>query len=498
MKFELLYIDDDPSEAVRRYVAGRFRVTTCSNHKQMAEILAHTSFPFQVALVDYRLKQTFAPAYENGQDVTKALIQRCPEVEVFGLSKYLGASLDPAGGGIIADWIIAGARWFVDQFAITSPNPSDASLQLMVKCAERVEKIRARRSAPAAVDWGAFPGLRHTVSNVQKFAPLDATVLLRGETGTGKELLAEHIHAQSRRQGPFVIGHCGNLRGELAEVMLHGQEYHHNNPRAAGYPKAGWFEQAAGGTLFLDEIGDLPLDAQSSLLRVLQEKKVRRLLGSDWIPVDFRLVVATHKPIEQLAESGDFRADLYYRLATFVVHVPPLRDRRGDIPALARLFAERYSREFRRAETVQFSPDAIKHIVGRRFPGNVRELQNLVQRVVALAPNARPTVADIREADQPSASPEIRDWQKAPLNTRKEQAEALARWMRENLESAGAPLAFRSKSAFIRAAVEAVAKTSSLASCTPAYAFNRLVQEVDPALHKDVVARFSQRRKKRR
>jgi transcriptional regulator with GAF, ATPase, and Fis domain len=277
-------------------------------------------------------------------------------------------------------------------------------------------------------------------------------VLILGETGTGKELLARRIHASSGRGGPFVVGNCANLRGELAEVMLHGQQVHHNDPRARGYPKPGWFELAERGTLFLDEIGDLPLDAQASLLRVLQERQVRRLLADDWISVDFRLVAATNRDLESDMADHLFRRDLYFRLSAFPIRVPALRERRDDIPKLLEYFRIRYTLAFSR--DVVFAPDVVEFFVRREYPGNIRELENLVQRVVALAPSARPTVDEVTAVDFPLMSaPSSSDAPTESVTSQRQYAQLLTDWIEKHIDELGTSPDYRSRTAFIRAAI---------------------------------------------
>ena len=231
---------------------------------------------------------------------------------------------------------------------------------------------------------------------VAKVAPSEGRVLITGENGTGKEVVASAIHrASSRRDGPFVQLNCGAVPRDLVESELFGHE--RGAFTGAHQLRRGRFELAMGGTLFLDEIGDMPLDMQAKLLRVLQEGRMERLGGARTLEVDVRVLAATHRDLPAMVERGTFREDLYYRLDVLSIHVPPLRERREDVPLLAEVFLERAARANRR--TLEgFTPDALATLAAHDFPGNVRELQNLVERFAILAAGPRVTSADVRRA----------------------------------------------------------------------------------------------------
>lgn len=212
----------------------------------------------------------------------------------------------------------------------------------------------------------------------RRVAAGDSTVLIQGESGTGKELLARAIHQASRRaEGPFVPVNCGAIPEGLLESELFGYErgaFTGADPRG----KPGKFELADGGTLFLDEVGDLALPLQVKLLRALQEREVERLGGRACLRVDVRLVAASNRPLERLVEEGKFRRDLYYRLQVIPIQIPPLRERREDIPPLAEHFLGRLTGAVPRCPE-GFTPAAMRLLVGYSWPGNVRELQNAVE-----------------------------------------------------------------------------------------------------------------------
>jgi formate hydrogenlyase transcriptional activator len=226
--------------------------------------------------------------------------------------------------------------------------------------------------------------LRRVLKQVETVAPTGSTVLIRGETGTGKELIARALHELSPRKGrTFVKLNCAAIPTGLLESELFGHEKGAFTGAIA--QKVGRFELAHQGTLFLDEVGDIPLELQPKLLRVLQEQEFERLGGTKTTKVDVRLVAATHRDLSKMVADGRFREDLYYRLNVFPVVLPPLRERRTDIPRLVRHFTQQFARRMgRRIETIPSAAlDALAHYP---WPGNVRELQNVIERAVILSP----------------------------------------------------------------------------------------------------------------
>jgi formate hydrogenlyase transcriptional activator len=231
---------------------------------------------------------------------------------------------------------------------------------------------------------GTSAALKSMLRQVEVVAPTDSGVLILGETGTGKELIGRAIHNLSARRGrPFVKVNCAAIPSGLLESELFGHEK--GAFTGAVMRKAGRFEIADKGTLFLDEVGDIPLELQPKLLRVLQEHEFERLGSTRTQQVDVRVVAATHRNLKQMVENGEFRSDLYYRLHVFPLPVPPLRNRREDIPVLVRHFVDDYARRMNRhIETV--SPQAMEALTSYSWPGNVRELQNFIERAVILSP----------------------------------------------------------------------------------------------------------------
>ncbi len=213
------------------------------------------------------------------------------------------------------------------------------------------------------------------LSDVERIARSDATVLVVGETGTGKELIARHVHATSGRQGPFVAVNCGAFSESLIDAELFGHET--GAFTGASQARSGWFEAANGGTLFLDEIGDLPMALQVKLLRVLQERQVVRLGARKAIPLDVRLVAATNIDLARAVEAQHFRADLYYRLSVASVRLPPLRERADDIVPLAQHFISVYRSRLHLGD-VQMTLQAQEALLSYSWPGNIRELENVI------------------------------------------------------------------------------------------------------------------------
>jgi len=247
---------------------------------------------------------------------------------------------------------------------------------------QRLQRELAERYRPANI-VGNSREMAPVYEMIGQVAASDATVLIRGESGTGKELIAQAVHYGSHRsEGPFVRVNCAALPEGLIESELFGHE--RGAFTGAIQQRPGRFERAAGGTIFLDEIGDLPPSVQVRLLRVLQEREFERVGGHATIKADVRVVAATNRDLEQDIEEGVFRADLYYRLNVFPIHVPPLRDRRTDIILLADHFIEKYNERHGR-KIVRLSTPAIDLLMAYHWPGNVRELENALERAILLA-----------------------------------------------------------------------------------------------------------------
>ncbi|MDR3581471.1 MAG: sigma 54-interacting transcriptional regulator [Oryzomonas sp.] len=226
---------------------------------------------------------------------------------------------------------------------------------------------------------GENSGLQSVMEMARQVAPLDNSVLLLGETGTGKEVIANMIHFTSpRKDGPFIKVNCGAIPEGLIDSELFGHEK--GAFTGAVTEKRGRFERADGGTIFLDEIGELPLQAQVRLLRVIQNHEIERVGGSKMVPVNIRVIAATHRNLENMVSHNQFREDLWYRLNTFPIVIPPLRHRKEDIPALTRYLVARKSKELKIVMPPAIAPGALQRLMNYAWPGNVRELENLVER----------------------------------------------------------------------------------------------------------------------
>ena len=264
------------------------------------------------------------------------------------------------------------------------------------------EKLKAELKAARGVGdlLGGSDQMRRIYDLIHKVAATDVTVLIHGESGTGKELVARAIHEESAqragsgRNGQFIAMNCAALPSELIESELFGHEKGAFTG-AAGQRK-GKFEQATGGTIFLDEIGDMSLNTQAKLLRVLEERKVERLGSSHSIPVDVRVVSATNRDLAKAVAEEKFRADLYYRLRVVQMDLPALRDRREDVPMLAESFLQTYAKRYG-LKCTEISADAMKRLAAYDWPGNVRELRNAIERSVVLADGKSLTPYDLSE-----------------------------------------------------------------------------------------------------
>jgi two-component system, NtrC family, response regulator AtoC len=301
---------------------------------------------------------------------------------------------------------------------VTKPWDSKELRGILTHAIERYQLVRENRrlseqlqqyagilssDAHGAFNFGAIvgdsPALREVLARVEQVAQTSSTVLLRGETGTGKEMVARAIHINSAREArPFVRVNCAALAPGVLESELFGHEKGAFTGAVAR--RLGRFELADGGTLFLDEVGDLPVDVQVKLLRVLQEREFERVGGTDTVKVDVRVVSATHRDLEQLIGAGEFREDLYYRLNVFPIQLPPLRDRPSDIALLCEHFIQKYAQSI--GKNVRgVDPVALASLAAYPWPGNVRELENVIERGMILARGNELTAADLEFSRRP-------------------------------------------------------------------------------------------------
>ncbi|NTU42093.1 MAG: sigma-54-dependent Fis family transcriptional regulator [Nitrospirales bacterium] len=285
---------------------------------------------------------------------------------------------------------------------LSKPLEKDSIVLTIAKAAERMrllkENIRLQEALFGKFRMegiiGSSKGMKEVMEVVRKVTQVPVTVLIYGESGTGKELIARAIHYNSpRKTGPFIAINCAAIPENLIESELFGYE-----PGAftgATHRKAGLFESADKGTLFLDEVGDLPSLIQTKLLRVLQDKEVRRLGGKESLKVDVRIITATNKDLEKEVSAGKFREDLYYRLKVVTVQLPSLRERKEDIPTLARFFMEKYNGEFGK-RVVSVTESAMKALVDYFWPGNIRQLESVIERAVLMCDTDTIQLSDIR------------------------------------------------------------------------------------------------------
>ena len=338
----------------------------------------------------------------DGLDVLGEIRERHPEAAVVMIS----------GHGTIETAVEATRRGAFD--FLEKPLDRDRVL-LTVRNAFQMRKLegenrqlRRRLSRTTKEMVGTSAPLENVRSIVAKVAPTPARVLIMGENGSGKELVARLLHDLSdRAAGPFVDVNCAAIPKDLLESELFGHEK--GAFTGATEQRKGKFEQADGGTLFLDEVGDMSLDAQAKVLRVIEEQRVQRVGGSEPIPVDVRLVAATNKDLKKESEAGTFREDLYYRLAVVPVVVPPLRERAGDISVLAQTFLQQVAARMGR-EAPQLSEAARKWLERQEWPGNVRQLRNVMERCVILVDGSTIEVKDLEGLSSPSsaaATPDI-------------------------------------------------------------------------------------------
>ena len=237
---------------------------------------------------------------------------------------------------------------------------------------------------------GSSPAMREVYKAIGRVAAQDVPVLITGESGTGKELVARAIYQHgSRARAPFLALNCAAIPEQLLESELFGHEK--GAFTGADRRRIGKFEQCSGGTLLLDEIGDMPLPLQSKVLRLLEEQTFERVGGNETIHTDVRLIAATHRDLKTWSEEGKFRSDLYYRLGVFTIHLPPLRERGGDLPLLVSHFLRRLSRELGR-EVQQIAPEAFDRLCSYSWPGNVRELQSVLKQALLQAQRRHPTL----------------------------------------------------------------------------------------------------------
>jgi two-component system response regulator PilR (NtrC family) len=325
---------------------------------------------FDIAIVDLRLSDG------SGIDLLKTIREQYPETIVLIITAF--ASTDTA----IAAMKLGAYDYVTKPFNIDEIRVILKNIREKITLQQKLRELQQYADSYQSI-VGKSEAIKRLFTMIEKIAPFDTNVLIIGESGTGKELVAKAIHNRStREEKPFVAINCASLPAELLESELFG--YTKGSFTGAYASKRGLIDEANGGTLFLDEIGEMPLSLQSKLLRFLEDKKIRPLGSGHEIEVDVRVIAATNKALNDLSEKNEFREDLYYRLSTFEIHLPSLRERKEDIPLLIDHFVKLLSKKFQR-DIVTIDPAFIDYIMNQELRGNVRELKNIIEREVILS-----------------------------------------------------------------------------------------------------------------
>ncbi len=374
MKDKILIVDDKAN--IRMVLKGilentGYSISEADNGKSALEEI-EKDLPDAV-LTDLKMDEM------DGIELTRKVKHKYPDLPVILMTAY--GSISSA-----VDAIKSGGYDY-----ITKPIDYDL-LKIKIERALKERNIKKENSdlkEKLQADWsldrivGKSSVMQKMFSLIKTVAPVDSSVLIEGESGTGKELVARSIYINSRRkEGPFIIVDCSSLPAGLLESELFG--YEKGAFTGAAARKKGRIELANKGTLFLDEIGEISLELQSKLLRVLQEKQIQRIGGLETIDVDFRLIAATNRTLSEEVEKRKFRSDLYYRLNIINIKVPPLRDRKDDIPMLAENFIKRIA-EKNSLPVKKISPSLMEKMISRSWPGNVRELENCIERLMVIS-----------------------------------------------------------------------------------------------------------------
>ena len=383
-KYKVLVVDDDPNVlqllSIRLEREGYEVMTAEDGESALASMSA---FQPHTVITDLRMDGM------DGMALFEVVNERNPLQPVIILTAH----------GTIPDAVEATKRGV---FAyLTKPFESDDLLDCVAKAVGAAGGSNDKNEDEEGDTWRAHIITRSTamervLEEARRIAASDASVLIHGQSGTGKELLAKAIHlASARGDGPFVAVNCGAIPESLLESELFG----HSKGAFTGATSShtGLFEAADGGTILLDEIGDMPLELQPKLLRVLQEMEVRRVGSTKAVPIDVRVISATHRNLEEQIESGDFREDLYYRLNVVMLEIPPLSERREDINLLATHFLND-ARSRGHGEVSGFSADAMEELVAAPWPGNVRQLRNVVEQCAVLCSTSLVPVSLVHKA----------------------------------------------------------------------------------------------------
>ncbi len=386
-KFPVLVVDDEEHnlEVFRLQFRNKYDIHVASSAQEALDKVRPGLWEPAVVIADQRMPVC------PGIDLLRQIAERCPGTVGIILTAYSDwdVLIQALHSGIVYRYLNKPwkkqemeiiIRQAIERYALEREN------RRLVKQLSRMneylqDELKEERAVTTVI--GVDGGLAPLYQMAMQVAVTPSTVLLRGESGTGKEVIARAIHANSpRANGPFIKVSCAALSPSLLESELFGHERGAFTGAVSARP--GRFELAHRGTIFLDEVGDLPLDLQVKLLRVLQEQEFERVGGTRTIQVNARIISATHRDLEALIREGQFREDLYYRLNVFPLFLPPLRERPEDIPALVHYFVERFCRRSGRTP-LNVRPETMEELIAYRWPGNVRELQNVIERAVILS-----------------------------------------------------------------------------------------------------------------
>jgi len=372
-KPRILVVDDEAAmrESLTDWLMeDDYEVSQASNGEEAVSMVKEKTF--EVVLLDLKMPGM------DGLETMKRLKEVSPETEIVMMTAY--ATVDTA----VQAMKVGAFDYMVKPF---DPDEMEIHIQKIIAHKELVdENILLRKKLEEKYQFDEIIGkcdlMQDLFDMITRVAPTDSTVLITGESGTGKELVAQAIHGNSPRCFmPFIPVSCGALPDSLLESELFG--YEKGAFTGADHAKRGRFEMADSGTLFLDEIGDISLKTQVDLLRVLQQKEIRRLGSEEMMTVDVRIVAATNRNLQKAIREKRFREDLYYRLNVISIHMPPLRDRKEDIPLLVKSFIKKYCLEMNKEES-RIAPSALTLLVDYDWPGNVRELENIIERALVI------------------------------------------------------------------------------------------------------------------
>ena len=373
-KARLLIVDDEKIALKNlEYVLKKegYDVKTCASGQNALRLLSRQEF--DVVLTDLKMEKV------DGMQILKRCKESDPDIEVIMITGY--ATVETA-----IEAMKHGAYHY-----IAKPFKLDEVRKVVKEASEKVRLKKENRRLRESLEDCKHrvriitqdPRMLRLLDMAREVAPTDCNILITGESGTGKELVARYVHLYSKRaEGPFIAVNCGAFTEELLANELFGHEK--GAFTGATFLKKGLIEMATGGTLFLDEITEMSPSMQVKLLRVIQEREYLRIGGTEPVRVDVRFIAATNRNIQEVIESGEFRQDLYYRLNVVTLHLPPLSERKGDIPLLSYHFLKKYA-SIMGKEVAEISEDVLNVLNHYGFPGNVRELENIIERGVALS-----------------------------------------------------------------------------------------------------------------